>query len=124
MNFLHKIVNQNCTICRGYEICHTKNCKGFDRIPQRVLADGLEVLKSPQTKIFLLQFTQEVRFLSKADFESNPCLTWERIKRLIRLCQSFRCQTVISTTNVGLLVINFYLRMPMWVTVSIYMLTL
>ena len=31
-----------------------KNCEGYDRIPQRILVDGLEVLIEPMTKLFSL----------------------------------------------------------------------
>ena len=36
-----------------------KNCEGFDRIPQRVLTDGAEILVTPLSILFEKIYTQK-----------------------------------------------------------------
>ena len=38
----------------------TKNCEGHDKIPQRILTDGIEILKYPLTILFNKIYTQKV----------------------------------------------------------------
>ena len=35
-----------------------KNCEGYDRIPQRVLIDGIDLLINPLTKLFSMIYVK------------------------------------------------------------------
>ena len=48
-----------CKYLRIFEEIKTKNCEGYDRIPQRIFADGAEILVTPLTSLFEKIYNQK-----------------------------------------------------------------
>ena len=46
-------------ITKAFKTVKIKNCKGYDRIPQRVLNEGMDVLLAPLYKLFNLIYNQK-----------------------------------------------------------------
>ena len=43
-----------------FEIQKTKNCEGYDQIPQRIHSDGASMLETPFTSLFETIYKQKI----------------------------------------------------------------
>ena len=51
-------------IVKVVKILKIKNCEGHDRIPQRILIDGIEILKFPLSYLFNQIYNQKKKYRS------------------------------------------------------------
>ena len=54
-------------ILEAVKLIQPKNCKGIDRIPQRILVDGISILIKPLTKLLLYDHYPQIYIFKKGD---------------------------------------------------------